>query len=599
MTKRRTRTSAAITPAVLNEDVFFSILRAAKAAGVLTALASSSRQLCTLARSSVPVKLCIISPEQAALVIASHAHSRPPFSGCTQLRVKARDPASCVLASGVVYAAQQWTALVHLRLDLYLDPAAQQLQPGVLVECYTSNFLCCLPALQQLRRLELNTAEFGTCSAERVAQLPQLTQLTLGVRVAVEGAPPNLSALSRLTNLVQLKLEGACVTQPAAAGATGPAHLPSSLTWLVLHAPAPPCAAAIASWATHLGGCPQLRALHIKYGQQQHPSVHPSALVPLLARHNQQLRTLRISYIDDDPDQVDWSGSVTGLPDAVAPVSSEWRPDDALASLSGLQVLSEQQQLRMRHQSDWQHLAQLTALSSLTRASLYCAPAEQLVASLQVLEGCSVALGGHDLGRVLLACPLLKRVQVSLCEPPASVAVQPGGTCLQPHPFLQRVEVTDCCEWGSTATTQFGALAPVLAGVKQLMLLAWPHGGRAAGLPDLSLCTALTSLGFVCEIPEDSEQLPAEQEAYLSMLAPLAQLQVLVLSHAPRVTARLVVPLQHMLPQLRKVVLRHVGTLLPEDEELTEEQQQQEEAAALQQVKQLLRPGLELTVTNP
>lgn len=604
MTTRRTRASAAAqaasSPPPLNEDVLIRILRAAKAAGVLTALASSSRQLCTLARSSVRVKLSITNQEQAALVIASQAQGRPPFSGCKQLHVKAADVASCLLAAGVVYAAKQWTALQDLRLDLNFEPA-EQLQPGVAVECYTSNVLCSLPALQQLRHLDLEAKGFGTCSAERVAQLPQLTALTLRVRRTASGALPNLSALCRLTNLVRLHLYSACVTQPAA-GPGGSYHLPSSLTRLVLHAPTPAYAAPIASWASHLPGCPQLQEVHIQYGRQQHASAHPAALVRLLAQHNRQLRILHMTYLGGDGNKIEWSTPVAGLPDAAGPVSSEWRPDDALAALTGLQVLSEQRQLCIRHQADWQHLAQLTALSTLVGVEFYCAPAEVPGATLRLLEltGCEVYLHGRELGCVLLACPLLKQAKVGLFEPPAPAAEPAGGACLSSHPCLKEVTVAYCCEWGEDAAGQFAALAPVLSGVECLVLTGWPHAGRAAGLPDLSPCTALVSLVFGCEDPDKSDQLPAEQEAYLSMLAPLGRLQSLVLMYAPRVDARVAVPLQYMLPQLQKLELKLGGTLLPDDEDEyeDEEEQQQEEAEALNQVVQLLRPGLRLTVTS-
>lgn len=280
-------------------------------------------------------------------------------------------------------------------------------------------------------------------------------------------------------------------------------------------------------------------------------------------------------------------------------MSTEWRPDDALAALTGLQALSEQQQLCIRHPSDWQHLAQLTALLSLVGAEYYCAPAEQPATVLQLLELTGFAyLHEYDLGRVLLACPLLKEAKVVMSDPPAPMAAQPvGGARLPPHPSLRHVTLGYSREGNADAAARFAALAPVLGGVECLELLEWPHGGRAGGLPDLSPCTALTALEFECEDPEDSEQLPAEQEAYLSMLAPLVGLRSLVLSCAPRLTARVAIPLQYILPQLQTIHLKAVDVLLPEDDDVDVLQHQQAEVEALRQVVQLLRHGLRLTLT--
>jgi hypothetical protein len=609
--ERRIRTPTAAPakgPPILDDDVVVEILRAAKAAGVLGLLASSSRQLCTLARSSVPVQLRVMNERQAGLLIAAQAHGRPPFSGCTELVVQATDTASCMLATGVVYAAKQWTALQGLRLSLKPSWTAEQQQPTLPVEYYTSNVLCSLPALQQLRKLQITVPGFGTCSMERVAQLPQLTGLTLVVgRPAAGEAPPDLSALSRLTNLVQLCLVGACVTQPAAAPGR-PAHLPSSLIHLALHALPTPHPAVIACWATHLAACPQLRGLHIQYGRRQHHSACPRAIVRLLAQHNRQLRALDITYTKHSAQQVDWSVPVAGLPDAAGPVEGEWRPDDALAALTNLATLQEGHQLRIRGHANWHYLAKLTALEALAGAELHCAPPQQLGAAgvpvqLRVLElnARGVSLSGRDLGLVLQACPLLQWASIQLYGAPAQAAVQPGSPPLLPHPCLTDFTLEGCDTWGNAAaaTAQFGALAPVLGGVVDLVMQDWPMDGPAGALPDLSPCTPITSLVFGYMRPQEGGPLPAEQERLLSMVAPLVQLQRLEVCGAPRVSARVAVPLQYMLPQLEQIMLRRCGRLVPEGVHAPGQQQQQDqqEAEALEQVKRLLRPGVHVNTT--
>jgi hypothetical protein len=95
------------------------------------------------------------------------------------------------------------------------------------------------------------------------------------------------------------------------------------------------------------------------------------------------------------------------------------------------------------------------------------------------------------------------------------------------------------------------------------------------------------------------------------MLAPLAQLQQLKLEYAEGLTARVVVPLQHMLPQLQSVHLQSCGRILPaltcgqrrygrelsaQERKQLNKQRAQREQQLLAEVRQLLRPGLELKV---
>jgi hypothetical protein len=85
-----------------------------------------------------------------------------------------------------------------------------------------------------------------------------------------------------------------------------------------------------------------------------------------------------------------------------------------------------------------------------------------------------------------------------------------------------------------------------------------------------------------------------EQEDFLAMLAPLVQLQCLEMLYAPRLNARVVLSLQHMLPRLKKVCLFKCGSQLPL-EAAAEHQQRQEEIMG--KVKRLLRDGLQLVVS--
>jgi hypothetical protein len=169
-------------------------------------------------------------------------------------------------------------------------------------------------------------------------------------------------------------------------------------------------------------------------------------------------------------------------------------------------------------------------------------------------------------------------------------------------PRLEELGLYSCDEWGdaAAAVAQFGALAPVLSGVGTLKFYDWPlpSSRRSAALPGLSPCTAVTDLLFERGGVPDAAPEP-EQEDYLSMLAPLVRLRSLRIDGALRLNARVVVPLQYMLPQLQSVVLQDCGRLLQvaQGGEQQEEQQQEQRVAeeeATEKVKRLLRPGLQL-----
>jgi hypothetical protein len=470
---------------VLDEDAVVKVMHAAKDVGALAHLVTTSKQVCRTSRSRVPVHLSVRNKQQADLVIKSQARSGRSFSACTQLTVEAADTASCCTAVGVMGAAQHWPALKQLQL--ILPPGKLQWQPeeyeepeGVDLDCFTSSVLAVVPALHNLRRLELNVPVFGTCSAGVVGQLVQLTGLQL--YVTLDEAPPDLLALSCLSNLREFKAHYPPAPLPAA-GPAGPWCLPRSLTRLELHTWDPEDSPYyMAYWLTHLPGCPQLQHLHLDHSAWQHASSHPSALVPLLSQHNPRLRKLHMTSTMGD--ETLWAAEAPGLPYAAVPEGDGWRPSAALAALTGLEHLSTDPWLHIKSPADWLHMARLTCLTCLTSPMIYCAPAESAATLSGLLRlYCDAFFGGYDLGLLLLACPLLEVARISVHDPEPGVLWQPTGvrTQLQPHPSLQRLELVCCCSWDRAAqAAEYAALAPVLSSVAGVVLYSWHIGDDAA-----------------------------------------------------------------------------------------------------------------------
>jgi hypothetical protein len=590
---------AAASPSLvgLDEDAQAKVLCAAKTYGVsLAALASSSQHLCRLVRSRVPVNLQVTTPAQAALVLRSHASGRPPFSACPALTVTVDTPAAGLGAFGVFSAAQRWTALQRVELDLRLT--TQQLQPGQTLDHCTAGILGALPALKGLRSLALIVQEFSACSAAQLGQLGQVTSLELEC-TAAGAAAADWSALRGMTSLVKLVLTAPAM-QPAA-GAAGPFCFPSSLTSLDITDPdderaSPAC---IPRCLTHLPGCPALQELRIYYTDKQHHSAHPRAVVHLLAVHNRQLRKLQFEH---EIWETEWDAQVAGLPqaDAAGAADTAWRPDASLASLQGLEVLEGGRWLCLEHPDDWQHLVQLTALTTLDVLVL-CPPPPGVTLRVPFIRFC-VAVHGADVGRALLACAGLQRASLFVEGVDGSeteTALPPGVLRLAAHPALRELQLDTVASWEPTAAANWAALAPVLAGVSRLSLNQWPRRGssacRHAGLPDLTPCTALTELVLDCRgLPAVDETTLPEQEDFLAMLAPLVQLQRLHISHARRLNARAALVLQTMLPQLQQLTLESCGSRAPLEAAAAAGHQGREQV--LGKVKQLLRDGLELVV---
>jgi hypothetical protein len=358
---------------VLDEDAMVEVMHAAKDVGALGHLATSSKQVCRTSRSRVPVHLSVRDKQQADLVIQSQVLSGRSFSACTQLTVEAADMATCCMAVGVMGAAQHWPALKQLQLILPPGKGnwhSDEYERPEDLDCFTSSVLAVVPALRNLRRLELNVPAFGTCSAGVVGQLVQLTGLQLSV--SVDDAPADLVALSCLSNLRAFKAHVAPATLPAA-GPAGPWCLSSSLTRLELHTWDPEDSPYyMAYWLTHLPGCPQLQQLDLFHSSWQHASAHPSALVALLAQHNPRLRELRLLSIMGD--ETEWLAAAPGLPSAAVPEEEGWRPDAALASMTGLEFLNSDPLLYIKSQADWLRLARLSCLTELVTPQILCAP---------------------------------------------------------------------------------------------------------------------------------------------------------------------------------------------------------------------------------
>jgi hypothetical protein len=194
-------------------------------------------------------------------------------------------------------------------------------------------------------------------------------------------------------------------------------------------------------------------------------------------------------------------------------------------------------------------------------------------------------MDGYGLGLLLLACPLLRRAEVTINSPAGEGASQASGPCLSAHPRLRALILDGCSRLqaapptaaaaageGAAAAGGFDALAPVLEGVGDLTLRGWwDDSNKAYLLPDLSACTALTSLKlhFSTIVPKTrgSSRGPAaaasEWGAFKQLLAPLMQLQQLEVSNALRLDPGKECEMRQLLPQLESVQLWNCGGLLP------------------------------------
>jgi hypothetical protein len=597
--KKRRKPAAAVaqgggrgTLNVLDDDTLQTVLAGLKGHRALAALGTSSRQLCSTLRSTVPVVLHVRDQAQIDLLSRLQASGRPPFSACTQLSITTGEASSCLEAVGVFKAPQHWTSLQQLQLEVVPSWKARLQKPDVTLDDYTSRLLGHLTGLQQLRSLQLTGAGFGACSARQMGALQQLTKLQLTASRSAADAAADLSPLSLLSNLKELWMAPAPAVQPAASSA-GPYSLPSSLQWLEVVGIDD--GATVACWATHLPACRQLRQLDLTFGYWPHASVHPGLLVEALAQHNPQLRSLGV-WCNFLKDQLQWCPSVAGLPDVAGPVGMEWRPSPALAALTGLEELRGYP-LSVKSQADWEVLAQLRGLTRWVSADLHCAPAEGVTLGVVELEYCDASLSGGDLGRVLLACTALQRAHVFVHGASPPLVPQLVGPPLPAHHSLSRLQVF--YRPSVAAAPHFAAFAPVLASVHVLAIYDWPKRTKdhtGSGLPALSHCTALRELHLNCCYRDDpaSTLSPPPVQDFVLMLAPVSQLKRLHVSYAPGFNARGVVVLQHMLPRLRRVLMQGCGSTVRAVAGSSHEQRMQREQRALRLVKQLLRPKLRL-----
>jgi hypothetical protein len=473
-----------------------------------------------------------------------------------------------------------------------------------------------LPSLQQLQSVELNVPAFGTSCAGHVAQLVQLTELSLSSKEAATHAAADLVALSSLTRLVRMRVWEPPAVQLAAAGA---ACIPSSLTHLYINdgwaRVSSGGVSPMSYWVTHLPGCPQLRWLELLYIERQHSGAHPSNLIQICAQHNRQLCVLKLGrgpIAGGRP--IRWSFDLPDLPAAPVAQQAVWHPDAALASLTGLQCLHALGVLHISTPADWQQLTRLTALTELGGVHIHCVPLQQVAAPLRLLalENSRVHLGGHELAQLALALPSLEGMSITISEPIPPAAVQPAGMQLARHPRLRKVQLEGCCVWGdaAAAAAEFDPLGVVLSGVSELVLRGWPpgfsmEGGAGRGLPDLSACTGLVALEFGCTIagaPYMYMSSPG-QEQFVSMLAPLVQLTSLHVCRARGMNMQAVLELQFTLSRLQCVNLQGCGERrLPPDPYAAAvliNRPSQREGDLVQEVMrmQLLRPGLKVRVT--
>jgi hypothetical protein len=585
--------------AALDDEALVEVLLAAQAAGVLGRFVSSSRQLCSLARSRVPVELCVSSSDEAALLLRSSAHGVPPFSACTRLDVRASLAADDSMVTPVLLAAADLTALRHINLEVSMPPRCKLTTQGI--DARMGTVIGAVPAtLPNLGSMYLHVPAFGAHCARNLAGLVQLTaicvQPSTGDPVESTAATADLTPLSRLTNLRELQLCGPPPVQPAA-GVNGPFSLPSSLTRLVWEKGVNR-RAVIGCWVTHLAACPGLQELVVTYKRREHSSAHPAVLVPILAQHNRHLRML--DFCNGHSHFNAWDLPVAGLQDPIAP--TVWCPDAALAALTGLENLAPaaDPRLTVNTAAGWQHLAQMSALTGLGDVDFSITPSQLAGTALPVVSlGCAVALGSLTVGELLLACPWLQRACVWIVGDGPPALPSPPDVALPQLPNLQSLALFCCNRWGHTAAAHFAQVAPLLSGVTSLQLSNWPHsssssssssnsssrrgcgGGGESGaggiqLPDLSPCTVLSKLVFSLEAVPGAT---LEQEDVMSMLAPLMQLQHLELERAHGLKASVVVTLQHMLPQLQFMQLSDCGRLLP-DPSCAHQQQQLGQASA-------------------
>jgi hypothetical protein len=534
---------------VLDEDCAVEVLHAAKAAGTLGALATSSRHVCSLARSKVPVKLRVVDHAHAALCARGLARQGLAFSGCTQLGVEVETEDALDSVASILSTAQQYPALQQLQLKLTkplygegpgqgnLVAAGSSQQSLMGVDQRLGGVFSALPGLQQVQSMELAPWKMSPGIADVIRMLVQLTRLQLDVETFSPAIRLSAPALRPFTNLVDLYVHNPPPLQPPAAA--GPADLPSSVTRLTISSSARDTPQPQGSWLAHLYGCPQLQDLTVKCTGYVDDSAHPKRVMRLLGRHNRQVRSFRWQHSPGE------SGSrfVTDrrMRSRFMTLGESWAAaPPRLEQLAVTKLLIEKE--------DWPHPAALQSLTQLVGAHFRCVPVLPAGASLRLLEllDCTVCFGGYDVAQVLMACPLLERASFAATTAFWARTVEPTSGHVDPHPCLKVFDLSPY-SWGDIASSEFSVLAPALAGVADLSLDGWPP--LCSVLPDLSQCTAVTALSIRSPPPSWS------QEGLMSMVAPLVHLQRLKVVDAPQLSAEMAVVLQQTLPKLKQLDL--------------------------------------------
>jgi hypothetical protein len=457
---------------------------------------------------------------------------------------------------GALVAAAHMTNLRTLKLAVGKETAAADTGAMEVIDSKLAGLLSPISGLQQLRDLELVTDGLGPAVVAAVGCMKQLTRLKLVDYWSTELL--DLTSLSSMTRLEELQVCGALAPTPPAATAR-PFCLPSSLERLWLRD-----RDITTFWLQHLSGCPQLTQLECFAAKEGF-----SAVLEAAACHTPGLQKLKLSVLES-PSEDDTPASV---------------PRDALDTLTALQFMHIDSWC-VRSAADWEALRCLRGLTCLKGALLCCVPPEGWKHTGLVELSVDLELPSpHGADRVLAALPALQRAEIGILpplKPPAGGAgdgamdANGPATLLRASPHLTDLHVV----WNMSGPPQHvhSMLAAAGSSLRRLEL-EWSSGMlESGGLPDLSACTALTSLTFL----DPPQPLMEDLGELLGVLRPLAgTLRVWKVETCSWRNVRAAIKvLQHVLPRLEVVVI-------PEAE-LDMEQ--------LQRLRQGLRPGLMLIV---
>jgi hypothetical protein len=290
-------------------------------------------------------------------------------------------------------------------------------------------------------------------------------------------------------------------------------------------------------------------------------------------------------------------------------VTCNWQqpmPSQAsVAALTALQHLEVGGHLVVGSAADWEALASLAALTSI-KGIVVCVPPPRFCRHPKVLllrEAQLTGMTGRGAGQALLAFPALQWATLHLEDVPDEEAAHAGaadeGTASAAEVSRQQQGVQRALSSLASLELHYHFHTPsqamvlhaghILAAASCVLDLIFKTGAPEEGslklLPDLSACTALTSLNFRCFRDQSAA------EDVLAMLEPLGPtLRVLELDYMWRVTPKAALSLQTVLPHLEHVYFRSCGKMAGLDPSGGTEEEQ------LARLRQQLRPGLTLSV---